>query len=79
MARLFKKSTQEEMENEIEEFERNDARKVKHAVQELPPVPTPSREQKQEIQIQEVEVTLSLLNQKLNYLIGLIEENLKEN
>lgn len=69
MARFFgKKETQEE------EFE--------PPVKEFPEMPKPTKSkvvEKEEVQTQivEREITLSYLNEKLNYLIGLIEKGME--
>lgn len=41
---------------------------------ELPPLPTPSEEKSQNVQVVEREVTLSLLNDKINYLTNVVHK-----
>jgi len=64
MGRLFKKN-QEDAEDELREYDK------RQTPRELPPVPQAKPQEEQ--MISEVEVNLSLLNKKLNYLIGLVE------
>lgn len=42
--------------------------------EEAPPVPEPTEQQETPVQIVEREITLSVINEKLNYAIGLLHK-----
>lgn len=67
MARLFK-DKKSQIEDEFEELEEKQAR-------QLPAVPRPQEPKKENREIVEREVNLSLINDKLNYIIGLIQDS----
>lgn len=80
MARLFKKAKEQEVEDEFEEYENSPEQREENVRQnrnELPKLPPlPRKEEK--TMVVEREVTLSLLNEKMNYLISILEKELKE-
>ena len=67
MARLFK-DKKSQIEDEFEELEEKQPR-------QLPAVPRPQEPKKENREIVEREVNLSLINDKLNYIIGLIQDS----
>ena len=59
---------------EIEEVARRPQGRPRSPPQDLPELP----KKQEKVQIREVEITLSLLNEKLNYIIQRIEEGMAE-
>jgi len=51
---------------------RNPARKAPEP--ELPPTPAPPKEGNKDVQVVEREITIGLLNDKLNYLTGIVHK-----